>query len=120
MCNFALNTRFINDLGLTVVGGTDSQEWLYHGETPNVGGFVTRFSNNVDFVTVRGSGHFVPEGKGLYKIYNVKFVFKQVKILIYYIFIHSLIKYFADKPREALQLIYNFIHQRDYSLPAPV
>ncbi|KAE9549174.1 hypothetical protein FO519_007622 [Halicephalobus sp. NKZ332] len=85
VCSFVLNKQFINKLGLTVLGGTDSQEWFYHGETPNVGGFITKFSSNVDFLTVRGSGHFIPQ----------------------------------DKPREALQVIYNFIHQRDYSLPAP-
>ncbi|KAE9549175.1 hypothetical protein FO519_007623 [Halicephalobus sp. NKZ332] len=79
------SNKFVNGLGQTVISGTDSQEWFYHGETPNVGGFVTKFSGNLDFVTVRGSGHFVPE----------------------------------DRPREALQLIYNFIHQRDYSLPTP-
>ena len=40
----------------------------------------------LDFVTVRGSGHFVP----------------------------------GDKPREALQMIYNYVNQKDYSAPVPV
>lgn len=46
---------------------------------------ITRFLG-LDFVTVRGSGHFVPQ----------------------------------DKPREALQMIYNYVHQLDYSTPVPV
>ena len=52
----------MNQLELTVVGGTNSQEWFYHEQTLNVGGFVTRFSNNVEFVTIRGSDHYVPKG----------------------------------------------------------
>lgn len=63
VCSFVLNKQFINKLGLTVTGGYDSEEWLYHGETPNVGGFITKFNKNVDFLTVRGSGHFIPQGE---------------------------------------------------------
>jgi cathepsin A (carboxypeptidase C) len=49
-----------------------------------VGGFYEKF-NGLDFVSVRGSGHFVPE----------------------------------DRPREALQMIYNFINGLAYSTPVP-
>jgi|UniRef100_A0AC35GG27 cathepsin A (carboxypeptidase C) len=87
VCNFALNKQFVAQLGQQLKPESfDSAEWYYRAETPSVAGFVTKYTGNLDFVTVRGSGHFVPE----------------------------------DKPREALQLIYNFIHQRDYSLPVPV
>uniref|UniRef100_A0A7E4W707 Carboxypeptidase n=1 Tax=Panagrellus redivivus TaxID=6233 RepID=A0A7E4W707_PANRE len=86
VCNFALNTEFVASLGLDLKDGSEnSAEWYYNNETPRVAGFVTKYTKNLDFVTIRGSGHFVPQ----------------------------------DKPREALQLIYNFIHKRDYSLPVP-
>ena len=86
VCNFASNKQFVAQLGLQLKSNSyDSEEWLYRSELISVAGFVTRYTGNLDFVTVRGSGHFVPE----------------------------------DKPREALQLIYNFIHRRDYSLPIP-
>uniref|UniRef100_A0A7E4W4E3 Carboxypeptidase n=1 Tax=Panagrellus redivivus TaxID=6233 RepID=A0A7E4W4E3_PANRE len=86
VCNLAMNMEFVASLGLSIKDGSEnSAEWYYNYETPRVAGFVTKYTQNLDFVTVRGSGHFVPQ----------------------------------DKPREALQLIYNFIHNRDYSLPIP-
>eukprot|EP00931_Biecheleriopsis_adriatica_P057113 TRINITY_DN33876_c0_g1_i1.p1 TRINITY_DN33876_c0_g1~~TRINITY_DN33876_c0_g1_i1.p1 ORF type:complete len:515 (-),score=67.70 TRINITY_DN33876_c0_g1_i1:233-1777(-) len=36
--------------------------WTRDGKT-RMGGFVTRYENNFDFLTIRGSGHMVPEYK---------------------------------------------------------
>uniref|UniRef100_A0A914V0K8 Carboxypeptidase n=1 Tax=Plectus sambesii TaxID=2011161 RepID=A0A914V0K8_9BILA len=85
VCNNVMNRQFIQLLGRSVLGtNTDmNKPWKYANEEPNIAGFVTKYSGGLDFVTVRGAGHFVP----------------------------------ADKGREALQLIYNFIKNRDYSTP---
>jgi len=97
VCNVIMNEEFVNQLGLTVQGGNvnNRQVWHYNGSLEqmsqccdyisNVAGYVTKY-NGLDFVTVRGSGHFVP----------------------------------GDKPREALQMIYNYVNQKDYSAPVPV
>uniref|UniRef100_A0A914EAF0 Carboxypeptidase n=1 Tax=Acrobeloides nanus TaxID=290746 RepID=A0A914EAF0_9BILA len=88
VCNGVMNKQFLAKLGLNILGTnvTNGQAWYYTNEDPNVAGYITQFSGNLDFVTVRGSGHFVPE----------------------------------DKPKEALQLIYNFIAKTgNYSLPIP-
>jgi len=96
-CNVMMNEEFINTLGLTIQGGNvnNRKVWHYNGSLEqmsqccdyisNVGGYYTKY-NGLDFVTVRGSGHFVPQ----------------------------------DKPREALQMIYNYVNQLDYSTPVPV
>jgi cathepsin A (carboxypeptidase C) len=91
VCNIVMNEQFIAQLGLTVQDGTNRKAWHYNGSfsdpnnyISNVGGFYEKF-NGLDFVSVRGSGHFVPE----------------------------------DRPREALQMIYNFIHGLAYSTPVP-
>jgi cathepsin A (carboxypeptidase C) len=85
VCNGIMNIQFIKLLGRTVLGSNvdSNQAWYYADEEPNVAGYITRFSGGLDFLTIRGAGHFVP----------------------------------ADKGREALQMIYNFIKNRDYSLP---
>ncbi|CAI4220896.1 unnamed protein product, partial [Auanema sp. JU1783] len=86
VCNLAMNQQFVTALNRTIIGKERVNEpWFYNGETPNVAGMQTKYSGNLDFLTVRGSGHFVPE----------------------------------DKPREALQMIYNFVKQRDYSTAVP-
>jgi len=85
VCNGIMNIQFIKLLGRTVLGSNveSNQPWYYADEEPNVAGYITKFSGGLDFLTIRGAGHFVP----------------------------------ADKGREALQMIYNFINNRDYSLP---
>uniref|UniRef100_A0A914DIQ3 Carboxypeptidase n=1 Tax=Acrobeloides nanus TaxID=290746 RepID=A0A914DIQ3_9BILA len=88
VCNIIMNEQFINLLGLKVKGGTNRKAWHYNGsfaDTSNVGGYFEKFTEGLDFASVRGSGHFVPE----------------------------------DKPRESLQMIYNFIHNLAYSTPVP-
>ncbi|PIO77147.1 serine carboxypeptidase [Teladorsagia circumcincta] len=62
-----------------------NEPWRYLGENPTVAGFLIKYEGGLDFLTVRGSGHFVP----------------------------------GDKPREALQMIYNFVSGHDYSRPTP-
>jgi cathepsin A (carboxypeptidase C) len=92
VCNIIMNEQFINLLGLNVKGGTNRKVWHYNGSfndpyayISNVGGYYEKFTEGLDFASVRGSGHFVPE----------------------------------DKPREALQMIYNFINGLAYSTPVP-
>uniref|UniRef100_A0A0K0DCQ5 Serine carboxypeptidase n=1 Tax=Angiostrongylus cantonensis TaxID=6313 RepID=A0A0K0DCQ5_ANGCA len=62
-----------------------NEPWSYRNENPSIAGFQLKYEGGIDFLTVRGSGHFVP----------------------------------ADKPRESLQMIYNFVTGQDYSLPVP-
>ncbi|EYC36545.1 hypothetical protein Y032_0885g2856 [Ancylostoma ceylanicum] len=86
VCSYVMNRQFLSKLNRTIIGQERvNQPWRYIGENPTVAGFQLKYQGGIDFVTVRGSGHFVPE----------------------------------DKPREALQLIYNFVQSRDYSLPTP-
>jgi len=41
-----------------------------------MGGYVTRYENNFDFLTIRGSGHYVP----LYKpMETFEFIYKWIK-----------------------------------------
>ncbi|CAO4365638.1 unnamed protein product [Caenorhabditis nigoni] len=85
-CNSIMNQQFLTSLNLTVLGEQEivNKAWHYSGQTGTaVAGFQTRFAGNLDFLTVRGSGHFVPE----------------------------------DKPRESQQMVYNFLHNLDYSTP---
>ncbi|VDL62597.1 unnamed protein product [Nippostrongylus brasiliensis] len=86
VCSHVMNRQFLSNLNRTIIGKERVNEpWYYLGENPTVAGFQLRYEGGIDFLTVRGSGHFVPE----------------------------------DKPREALQMIYNFVSNRDYSLPTP-
>ncbi|KAF1766285.1 hypothetical protein GCK72_006241 [Caenorhabditis remanei] len=65
-CNSIMNQQFLTSLNLTVLGEQEivNQAWHYSGQTGTaVAGFQTKFAGNVDFLTVRGSGHFVPEDK---------------------------------------------------------
>lgn len=96
-----MNRLFIFSLNLTIQAGSEqvNRAWYFNAEDPNVGGFQTLYNgkasaressfllgvSGVDFLSVRGSGHFVPE----------------------------------DKPKEALQMLYNWIHDRDYSQAVP-
>jgi cathepsin A (carboxypeptidase C) len=56
-CNFLGDQWFVDDLGLEVTD--EYKEWTLDGQ---VGGFVKHFKNLV-FVTIRGSGHMVPQDK---------------------------------------------------------
>ncbi|CAJ0607072.1 unnamed protein product [Cylicocyclus nassatus] len=86
VCNHVMNRQFLTKLNHTIIGKERVNEpWHYIGENPTVAGFQLKYEGGIDFLTVRGSGHFVPQ----------------------------------DKPREALQMIYNFVNSRDYSLPVP-
>ncbi|KIH53271.1 serine carboxypeptidase [Ancylostoma duodenale] len=86
VCSHVMNRQFLSKLNRTIIGKERVNEpWRYIGENPTVAGYQLKYQGGIDFVTVRGSGHFVPE----------------------------------DKPREALQMIYNFVKSRDYSLPTP-
>ncbi|CAB3405598.1 unnamed protein product [Caenorhabditis bovis] len=64
-CNSIMNQQFLSSLNQTVLGEAKVNDpWHYYGETGTaVAGFITQFSGNLDFLTVRGSGHFVPEDK---------------------------------------------------------
>ncbi|CAL2032403.1 unnamed protein product [Caenorhabditis brenneri] len=65
-CNSIMNQQFLTSLNLTVLGEQEkvNEAWHYSGQTGTaVAGFQTKFAGNVDFLTVRGSGHFVPEDK---------------------------------------------------------
>uniref|UniRef100_A0A0N4Z4Z4 Carboxypeptidase n=1 Tax=Parastrongyloides trichosuri TaxID=131310 RepID=A0A0N4Z4Z4_PARTI len=86
-CNVIMNEQFVNNLNLTVIGSDkySSSKWYYAKDIPNIAGYLTQYQEGLDFVTVHGSGHFVP----------------------------------TDKPREALQMLYNFIYQKDYSTAVP-
>ncbi|CAJ0573444.1 unnamed protein product, partial [Mesorhabditis spiculigera] len=86
VCNHMMNQNFLTKLGRKTVGPQIvNKPWFYALETPNVAGFVTQYEGNIDYVTIRGSGHFVPQ----------------------------------DKPREAFQMMYNWINGLDYSTPVP-
>ncbi|VDM55389.1 unnamed protein product [Angiostrongylus costaricensis] len=86
VCNHAMNRQFLSKLNRRILGEERANEpWSYLNEKPSIAGFQLKYEGGIDFITVRGSGHFVP----------------------------------ADKPRESLQMIYNFVTGQDYSLPAP-
>uniref|UniRef100_A0AC35U7T9 Neuroglian n=1 Tax=Rhabditophanes sp. KR3021 TaxID=114890 RepID=A0AC35U7T9_9BILA len=86
-CNIIMNEKFVNNLNLTIADKDQqlSKTWIYYNDNPNTAGYLTQYKEGLDFVTVRGSGHLVPQ----------------------------------DKPREAQQMLYNFINQKDYSTPVP-
>ncbi|KAK6737423.1 hypothetical protein RB195_019866 [Necator americanus] len=87
VCSHVMNRQFLAKLNRTIIGKERVNDpWHYIGENPTVAGFQLKYQGGIDFLTVRGSGHFVPE----------------------------------DKPREAIQMIYNFVKSRDYSLPTPL
>jgi len=67
VCNFLGNEWFIENLGFTEL--EKYREWYHNGQ---VAGFVKRWEN-LDFVTVKGAGHMVPEdrpGQSLKMIYS--------------------------------------------------
>merc|ERR1711962_759057 len=67
VCNFLGNEWFLENLELTEAEAY--REWYYGDQ---VAGFVKRWEN-LDFVTVKGAGHMVPEdrpGQSLKMIYN--------------------------------------------------
>lgn len=57
VCNVMGNQKFVHRLSLPLI--KDKTLWTYATDIPDAAGFVTKY-NGVDFVTVRGSGHFVP------------------------------------------------------------
>ncbi|KAM9408146.1 lysosomal protective protein-like [Pholidichthys leucotaenia] len=60
-CNFLGNEWFVESLQQEVEA--ERRPWLYQdGDQQQVGGFVKRFKN-LDFLTVKGSGHMVPTDK---------------------------------------------------------
>ncbi|KAK6047065.1 hypothetical protein COOONC_15432 [Cooperia oncophora] len=86
VCSHVMNRQFLTKLNRTIIGEERVNEpWHYLGENPTVAGFQIKYQGGLDFLTIRGSGHFVP----------------------------------GDKPREALQMIYNFVYGHEYSIPAP-
>ncbi|PAV56763.1 hypothetical protein WR25_05023 [Diploscapter pachys] len=88
VCNHVMNMKFLSDLNLSILGAEKvNQLWHYQGALKDINAAGTHMSyqGGLDFLTVRGSGHFVPE----------------------------------DRPREALQMIYNFINNKDYSTAVP-
>ncbi|KAF2354231.1 Peptidase S10 serine carboxypeptidase [Trinorchestia longiramus] len=71
-CNFIGDQWFVDSLGFPLV--EDHREW-YSGD--QVGGFVKRYQF-LDFMTVRGSGHMVPEDKPAVALKMIRaFVFNQ-------------------------------------------
>ncbi|PAV84878.1 hypothetical protein WR25_06475 [Diploscapter pachys] len=88
VCNDVMGAKFLTSLNKTIIGPeVVNQPWTYNGAAKyaDVAGFQLKYDGGIDYLTVRGSGHFVPK----------------------------------DRPREALQMIYNFVNQRDYSMPVP-
>jgi len=84
VCNFAGDKEFIASLGFSQID--DNVPWTYdHDYGIENAGWQTSYQG-IRFVTVRGSGHFVPQ----------------------------------DKPREALQMIANFIWDRPMSTPTGI
>ncbi|ELT95115.1 hypothetical protein CAPTEDRAFT_32896, partial [Capitella teleta] len=61
-CNVIGNAWFVSDLGLK--REHENQAWFYEDTLGNsqIGGFIDRYQN-LDFVTFRGAGHFVPADK---------------------------------------------------------
>jgi len=80
VCNALGDMRFVANLNQTQIGKT--VPWNYTQDTFHVAGWQSRYEG-IDFITVRGSGHYVPH----------------------------------DKPREALQMITNFIRGLNYTTP---
>uniref|UniRef100_A0A914DWI5 Carboxypeptidase n=1 Tax=Acrobeloides nanus TaxID=290746 RepID=A0A914DWI5_9BILA len=101
--NFVMAERFINQLGLSIDGPniTNSQVWYYNGSYQDniycdvgVAQLCTNKTNVAGFYTkYKGLDLITVRGAG-----------------------HEVPK---DRPREALQLIYNFINGIDYSTPVP-
>jgi cathepsin A (carboxypeptidase C) len=83
VCNALGDQRFVHALGRQQIDAT--VPWNYTSDTFHVAGWQSRYEG-IDFLTVRGSGHYVPH----------------------------------DKPREALQMITNFIRNREYSTPTGI
>lgn len=65
VCNSVMNQQFLSSLNKTIIGETvANQPWTCANDlVVNVAGFQIKYSGNIDFVTVRGSGHFVPKDK---------------------------------------------------------
>uniref|UniRef100_A0A0N4ZGJ4 Carboxypeptidase n=1 Tax=Parastrongyloides trichosuri TaxID=131310 RepID=A0A0N4ZGJ4_PARTI len=82
VCNVIHNKQFIANLNRKLI--QPASVWNISVNLPPTAGFVTKY-DGVDFVTVRGAGHFVASN--------------------------------LEKPREGLQLIYNFLKNQDYSTP---
>ncbi|KAM9410743.1 lysosomal protective protein-like [Pholidichthys leucotaenia] len=60
-CNFMGDERFVESLQQEVQ--VQRRPWLYNDDNgPQIAGFVKQFSN-IDFLTVKGSGHMVPTDK---------------------------------------------------------
>lgn len=84
VCNVIHNKQFIANLNRKLI--QPASIWNISINLPPTAGFVTKY-DGVDFVTVRGAGHFVASS--------------------------------LEKPREGLQMIYNFLKNQDYSTPFP-
>lgn len=75
---FPYYAAYIRDLFIKQINKT--VPWNYNEDTVTVAGWQTNY-DGISFLSVRGSGHFVP----------------------------------GDKPREALQMMANFIRNKPYS-----
>uniref|UniRef100_A0A7E4UT38 Carboxypeptidase n=1 Tax=Panagrellus redivivus TaxID=6233 RepID=A0A7E4UT38_PANRE len=84
VCNVVHNQQFISQLNHKLL--SPSTPWTFDVEEPNTAGLLTSYQG-VDFLTVRGGGHFPATA--------------------------------AQKPREALQMFYNFMHGGNYSAAVP-
>jgi len=84
VCNAIGDKQFIDSLGRKQVNKT--LPWFYDQDYKNRNAGWQTLYEGIHFLSVRGSGHFVPE----------------------------------DKPREALQMIANFVWDKDYSTPTGI
>jgi cathepsin A (carboxypeptidase C) len=84
VCNAMGDKQFIDSLGREQLNLT--YPWFYKQDYQNQNAGWQTLYDGIHFISVRGSGHFVP----------------------------------MDKPREALQMITNFIRNQDYSTPTGI
>jgi len=95
VCNVIMNEEFVNKLGYSVQGGMNRKAWHYNGS-------VEQMQTCCDYLT--NVGGYVAKYTGGLDFVTVRGSGHMVPM---------------DKPREAVQMIYNYINKLDYSTPVP-
>ena len=99
LCSHMMNMKFVTNLNRQILGPERvNLPWTYKGETPNVAGFMTQYTLSQDFGCFREKcssdlDYLTVRGAGHLSP--------------------------GDKPREVLQMLYNWINGNDYSKPDP-